>query len=923
MKNAVMYRRIKGKRASITALTLILFAALQWLPVSRVQASNDTIAAGSFVINMGIVPQTVANGLKPYGMIYDLITNYGVPIVWVINPAKGKDSIDFSHNGIDYRGGPFIVPAIYRTAAVNARITYWQGQGVVGATTNSPIVVPVFQKLTVSSAPKWTLDHDNGSIAVGFFTNAGIPSTAYGGSSSTYWKVPADLNACDDIFVMPHADPTWAVHGNLLYWNAVHKGAIWTGCHSGSATELMFNPANPSQQTNFLSLKTGNALGSGPYASPNNSLIIWGSHDNGTPPYSYTNHGDPVMQFMGTIDAAVLNGSEQIYIPVQLPGAGWRPTTVVGVYDDSHPQVTLGISDPKYRGAIIAYGHAFGIDTLGYVMYEASHSINKALLPSNIAAQRAFFNFSLIAAKQKAPDPQVTIDLSNVYGGTANPLSFALSGDRDTSEFMPPNGTILWESSCGGTFSQATNVTSTVFTTPVISSPTNCVITITLTDACGRIYKSTAAFTIKCELSITPTVTNPCYDDPTGGQITMAITHGTAPYAWSWTKVGGGSGSGTGTTITGLIAGTYTVTVTDNGGLGCPGSFSVTLVQGTQVVPVANAVHITCPGGSNGAVNTSVSGGIPGYTYSWTKTGDPGFSSSAQNLSNLTGGTYNLTVTDSKGCIGTATATVNEPAAIVITPSITPVTCFGFNNGIINLSVSGGTGGYSYLWNDGNAAQNRTGLSPGTYSVTVTDGNGCTQTASGLSITQPAAALTLSQTHVNILCNGGSTGSIDLTVSGGTQFDLPADPYTYAWTRVGGGYSASTEDISGLTAGTYTVTVTDKNSCTANLSVTITQPAALTVSTNVTQPTCPPSADPPVNADGAITLTVSGGAGSYTFDWTDIGLPNVFTDPQNRSGLQAGTYTVVVKDANNCTATTTLTLTFLNPNPVQPSSINH
>src|SRR6186713_1274688 len=90
----------------------------------------ETIPTGSFIINMGVTPQTIGNGLKPYGLIYDLVKNNGVPIKWVINPAKVKDGIDFSHNGIDYRGGTFIIPAPYRTASVNSKITAYQGMGV-------------------------------------------------------------------------------------------------------------------------------------------------------------------------------------------------------------------------------------------------------------------------------------------------------------------------------------------------------------------------------------------------------------------------------------------------------------------------------------------------------------------------------------------------------------------------------------------------------------------------------------------------------------------------------------------------------------------------------------------------------------------------------------------------------------------------
>jgi hypothetical protein len=519
-------------------LVFVVLVALLTLPgLKGYGQGTETFPAGSFIVNMGVLPQTVGNALKPYGMVYDLVINYGIPIRWIIDTNKVKDGIDFTYAGIDYRGGPFIIPGIYRDATIDARIAYWQTQGVVGVTTTSPLTVPVFKTITVSSAPRWTLDKQSGSIVAGYFVNAGIPASAHGGASSNDWKLPAELNECDDVFAMPHADPKWATHQNLLAWNRDHKGSIWTACHSGSALELMFNPANPSEQTNFLSLKTGNAGGAGPWASPNNSLIIWGSHSNGTPPYQYFRPGDPVMQFMGIMDGAMLNGSEQIYIPVQLPGAGWRPSTVIGILDPDHPQATLyhPTTAPQYAASPLMYGYAYGDTTRGMVMYEAGHSHNKAQLAPNIAAQRAFFNFSLLAAKEKEPDPEVNLQITNIYSGTTNNLSFTLQGNRDISEF----NTILWTSTCGGTFTPNDQV-NTVFVAPVVSTNTNCIITITLTDGCNRIYKSSTGVVIECSITLTSQVVNPCFTTPGGGAIVVNVGNAAGPYNYSWTRTGGG-----------------------------------------------------------------------------------------------------------------------------------------------------------------------------------------------------------------------------------------------------------------------------------------------------------------------------------------------------------------------------------------------
>jgi len=266
---------------------LILFLFL--FSLIKVFAVNEPISVGSYIINMGIVPQTTTNGLKPYGLVYDLLKNNKIPIKWVISSTKLKDGIDFTHNSVDYKGGTFIIPAEYRTLAVNAKITSY---GVTGATTVSALTVNV--TYTLNSAPTWTLDQDNGQIAEGFFTNAGIPSSAYN------YKNPQLLNGCDDIFVMPHADPTWATHSNLYNWNRNFFGSIWAGCHAVSVLE---NMNNGTLQTNFLANNVG-AIG--------NALVPFGSHDDASIPFTHQFPTRAAAQYMGKSDGAHLNGSERV-----------------------------------------------------------------------------------------------------------------------------------------------------------------------------------------------------------------------------------------------------------------------------------------------------------------------------------------------------------------------------------------------------------------------------------------------------------------------------------------------------------------------------------------------------------------------------------------------------------------------------------
>ena len=446
----------------------ILFMSMQALAVP------DTISMGSYIINMGVTPQTIGNGLKPYGLVYDLVKNYKVPVKWVINLLKAKDGIDFTHNGINYRGGTFVVAFEFRTPAIDAVITSWQAQGVVGSTAISSFVVDLYK--TIHYVPVWTLDKQNGAIAANYFVNAGIPASAHGGASSVGWKNPSQLGACDDIFVMPHADPTWATHQNLYDWNLKHKGNIWAACHAVSVMESLTDPFGTIQM-NFLST-TG--------------LIDYNFHQPGTPPYSYKDPANPIMQFMNVLDYATDNGSERIFVPNA--GGGWLPTTTVAVYDGTQADVPLNSPGPA---AVIAYGRGFGDPKRGWVMYEAGHRHHtNGSVAEQVAAQRAFFNYSLEAATDK--NETFAIQMNGV-GPVVTPLvplnlSFTVPAWVNLTNY-----TIQWTSTWGGTFSPNANQQAVTYTPAAGTGP--CIITVILTDGCGREFFSSTGTYMNAVLS--------------------------------------------------------------------------------------------------------------------------------------------------------------------------------------------------------------------------------------------------------------------------------------------------------------------------------------------------------------------------------------------------------------------------------------
>jgi hypothetical protein len=443
-----------------SAVLIILF---QTGPKQEAVAGSGsaTVPAGSFIINMGITPQTFANGLKPYGMIYDLMMNYNVPVIWSINPSKAKDGNDFVYNNIDYKGGPFIISAPYISADVASRITYWQGQGVQGLYTTSQTVIPVYDTLT--TFPLLIIDSLSGNqgIIMTYFSNASIPSSAYSIGK------PASLTACHDMWVNPHGDPVWATHSYLFNFVTVQKSYIWSQCHAVSMMEGCFNPFVPSQQLNYLTsngLKCWKSSGCG-------ALITETHAKSATTPFTHFYHSEPVMQFMGSMAGATTDGSEQWYQPVSA-GTGWRTTSKRGV-------TTATGTSPK-EGTVLVYGPAYGNPANGWVMYEGGHNLNESgTIPEKVAAQRAFFNFCLLAGKAK------TVFFTSYNIPTSFQASQALPVSVNVTSGTP-SYTYQWTSSVPGGYFGNPNAASTFYMTPPVMSTTYGVLTCLVVDQCGR-----------------------------------------------------------------------------------------------------------------------------------------------------------------------------------------------------------------------------------------------------------------------------------------------------------------------------------------------------------------------------------------------------------------------------------------------------
>jgi gliding motility-associated-like protein len=442
-----------------------------------------------------------------------------------------------------------------------------------------------------------------------------------------------------------------------------------------------------------------------------------------------------------------------------------------------------------------------------------------------------------------------TVTNINCFGGSTGAINITPSGGVGVYSYLWSNGATTQDLSGIPAGTYAVTVTD-------LNGCTNNSFSATLTEPAAA-------------LTVTGTSTQVfCFGANTGA-INITPAGGTLSYSYLW------SNGATTQDLSGIPVGNYSVLITDANG--CTNSaYSTTISQPATAVSVSGiSNNINCFGGNTGAVDLTPAGGTPGYIYNWSN------GATTQDLSGLTTGTYSVLVTDANNCTATFSAGITQPAsALNVTGTSTNINCFGGSTGSINITPSGGTGIYGYVWSNGATTQDLSGIPAGNYNVTVTDLNGCTNNSFSVSITQPAAAVSITGVHTNVLCFSGNSGSVDITPAGGTP------GYTYLWNN-----GASTQDLSNLSAGNYSVLVTDANGCTnSSFAVTITQPAAgLAVSGTSTNNPCYGF------HNGTVNITVTGGTPAYTYAWSNGG----FTE--DLANLGAGTYSLLVTDANGCT----------------------
>ncbi len=868
-------------------------------------SNTESFPQGSCIIDMGVTPQTEANGLKPYGLLYQLVNIYRVPVYWSINPGKSYvnaaakvDETDFSLDGISFKGGPFIIPVEY-LPQVQSVIDSWVAQGVsvhYAAVAFSPPVHDL-----ISFLPNVVLDAANGALLqAAFYTKAGIPSSAYklGG-------IPSIITDCDDIYVLPHADPqNWSQFQKDSLYNFINlRGSLFVACHAVSAIESIFG-GTPQKKMNFLS---------------NSGLVLWGSHANPTPPFNYTINTapDPQMQFVGTLDHAVISGSEEVFIPLS---AGWRPTTTISVFDPNYPLGTYSSPGPA---AEIAYGKAYGDPDNGMVMYMAGHNFQAGTIAENVALARVYGNFWIEAGIASRPRiTPVSIPDSAFSGET---VTFSVNATTTT----PPLIAWEWSSDCDGIFTSP-NSTTSGFIAPSVDVTTDCHIQFKVTDYCGRVgYYCTA-------LTILPTLTNnhiaasqticPGQTPATlTGSVPVVPNGNTFTYQWLSSTTGSASGFSPASGINnqqnyspGALNQTtwYRREVTCNGITVVSASIQITIKPAPTVTATATPATI-CAGQSSSLASSGT--GLTSTTLTLSNTQDYNIpnNSAAGVFSEITvaGGPTSMAGLTSISVTVNVTHDKDQQVELYLVRPLGNITTAA--NGIyLNTTVPGESLALvAHQGGDGNNFTNTVFSDAATQSIV---GQAAPFTGTFKPQERALSSLTGDPNGIwklKALDNQGGAGGTG-KLNDWTITMTFATGLTYSWSSNPAGFTSTLQNpgsVSPAVTTLYTVTVTEPGiTCTGSSSVLVTMNTPVVSSQATSTCSATPFTVTPAAVPSGTTYTwpspvVTGGMTGGAAGAGAASISGTLTNPTGTT--QTATYTVTPK-AGSCTGSTfTVTVT--------------
>lgn len=407
----------------------------------------------------------------------------------------------------------------------------------------------------------------------------------------------------------------------------------------------------------------------------------------------------------------------------------------------------------------------------------------------------------------------------------------------------------------------------------------NYTVTVTDVNGCTAIGNTTVG-SGAAPGNINTTGTNVSCFGGNDGTATVIANGGQQPYTYHW------SNGDTTNQITDLPAGTYYVEVITNNG--CITSDSILITQPQEPLTLNKTItNISCNGDDDGTATVVANGGTPNYTYLWGTTPTQNGSSAT----NLSSGSYLVTVTDANGCQVLDEVNISEPDPLTINlVEQNDVSCFGGSNGMLQVNTTGGVAPYSYSWNSGTYLGNTiSSLTQGNYQVEVTDNNGCNQTAT-FSINEPSNLQASIINQTDISCYQANDGEIEASASGGTT------PYSYLWSN-----GASSSQIGSLAENNYLLTVTDANGCKDTISTYVNEPEKLVITTTNESTICP-------GEDIDLQATSTGGVGIIQYYWNN-GINNA---SQTVSPAQTTEYQVYGIDQNGCIGATVTTTVLVN-----------
>ena len=768
---------------------------------------------------------------------------------------------------------------------------------VTATTTNTPTTCPG------SASGTLTVNALNTTPPVTYSLNGGTPQSSNiftGLIDGTYNIVISDANGCNrSIFgvVSAGAGITATVTPTSTSCNGVADGSITITNPTGTAPHTYaldagaYVSTNPftgvAQGTHIIKVKDANGcivtynnivvgIGAGITATvtptatscpgiSNGSITV--TNPTGTAPHTYSIGAGAYgvsNTFTGlaagnyTINVKANNGCIVTYTNVSVTnGAG---ITASGVATSTN---CVGVNN----GTITVTTNN------GQVPY--SYQINAGTpQTSNVFNNLAASTYSIKVTDAAGCNVSFTITVNTGTGITATATTTATSCtgvNNGTITTTPTNGASPYTYSLDGGTAQSSNIHNNVSAgahTVLVTDAVGCTRTINVTVAAGTGITATATTTATSCTGVN------------NGTITTTPTNGTSPYTYS---LDGGTAQSS-NIHNNVSAGAHTILVTD--AVGCTRTINVTVAAGTGIAITFTATPATCAVASNGSATINAAGAIAPITY----TLDGTIIQLNNNVfNNLTPGNHTITVLDGNGCTGSSNITIPTGSGISATNSTIATSCNNSANGSITITPTGGSTPYTYQLGIAPFQLSNTynNLTANNYTVTVKDANGCTTTTNATVTAGPALSATT--TITNVLCNGGNTASILVTNTNGTT------PYTYT---LNGGTPQSNNTFANLTAGTYTIALTDVNTCTGTLTAVVSEPAVLGINATATPVLCNGA------ATGTITISGTGGTGAYTYSIDNVSYvaTNTFTVPANN-------YTVYIKDANGCANNANVTVT--------------